>query len=144
MYRRVLRLFLPHRAKLAGLLALVIAQTAASVASPFLLRAIVDDALPGQDRRLLTALAAGIVAASIASGALGVASTWLSNTIGQAILHDVRTSLYEHVQRMSLAFFTRTRAGELQSRIANDVGAIDNVVTSAQARSCRARRPCSR
>jgi len=129
--RRVLRLFLPHRVKLAGLFVLVIAQSAASVASPFLLRGIVDHALPERDDRLLTILAAGIVAASLTSGALGVASTWLSNTIGQAIMHDLRTSLYEHVQRMSLAFFTRTRAGELQSRIANDIGAIDNVVTGA-------------
>jgi len=131
MPSRVLRLFFPHRVKLAGLLGLVILQSAASVASPFLLRAIVDDALPNRDDRLLTILAAGIVAASLASGALGVASTWLSNTIGQGIMHDLRTSLYEHVQRMSLAFFTRTRGGELQSRIANDIGAIDNVVTSA-------------
>jgi ATP-binding cassette, subfamily B, bacterial len=128
---RILRLFLPHRAKLAGLLVLVTAQSAASVASPFLLRGIVDHALPDRDDRLLTILTAGIVAASLASGALGVATTWLSNTIGQEIMHDLRTSLYEHVQRMSLAFFTRTRAGELQSRIANDIGAIDNVVTSA-------------
>ncbi len=131
MSARILRLFLPHRPKLAGLLVLVIAQSAASVASPFLLRGIVDHALPDRDDRLLTILAAGIVAASLAAGALGVTTTWLSNTIGQAIMHDLRTSLYEHVQRMSLAFFTRTRAGELQSRIANDIGAIDNVVTSA-------------
>jgi ABC transporter transmembrane region len=124
-------LFLPHRVKLAGLLVLVIAQSAASVASPFLLRGIVDHALPDRDDRLLTILAAGIVTASLTAGALGVAITWLSNTIGQEIMHDLRTSLYEHVQRMSLAFFTRTRAGELQSRIANDIGAIDNVLTSA-------------
>ena len=76
-------------------------------------------------------LALGIAVASIAAGSLGVATTWRSNTIGQAIMHDLRTSLYEHVQRMSLAFFTRTRTGDLQSRIANDIGAIDNVVTSA-------------
>ncbi len=131
MNARIARLFLPYRLELAGLLSLVIAQAAASVASPFLLRAIVDHALPERDDRLLTVLAAGIVAASITSGALAVASTWLSNTIGQAIMHDLRTGLYEHVQRMSLAFFTRTRAGDLQSRIANDVGAIDSVVTSA-------------
>ena len=102
-----------------------------NVASPFLLRAIVDEALPNHDNTQLTVLALGIAVASIAAGSLGVATTWRLNTIGQAIMHDLRTSLYEHVQRMSLAFFTRTRTGDLQSRIANDIGAIDNVVTSA-------------
>jgi ATP-binding cassette, subfamily B, bacterial len=68
--------------------------------------------------------------AAAATAVLGVVTTWLSNLIGQRVLHDLRVSVYAHLQRMSLRFFTRTRAGELQSRLANDVGGIDNVVTN--------------
>jgi ATP-binding cassette subfamily B protein len=71
-----------------------------------------------------------MVAVSIASGAIGVVQTWMSNSIGQRVMHDLRAAVYSHLQRMSLAFFTRTHTGEVQSRIANDIGGIDNVVTS--------------
>ena len=71
-----------------------------------------------------------MVAIPIVTGALGVWQTLLSNQVGQAVMHDLRTRVYRHLQRLSLAFFTRTRTGEVQSRIANDIGGIDNVVTS--------------
>ena len=61
---------------------------------------------------------------------IGVAQTWISNEVGQRVMHDLRAAVYAHLQRMSLAFFTRTRTGEVQSRIANDIGGVDNVVTS--------------
>ena len=105
-------------------------QGVTGVASPFLLRAMIDRALPERSAALVSWLAAGMIVASGASAALGVASTWLSNLIGQRVMHDLRVSVYEHLQRMSLRFFTRTRAGELQSRIANDVGGVDNIVTN--------------
>src|SRR5204863_1085937 len=73
---------------------------------------------------------AGMVAISIATGALGVAQTWLSNAVGQRVMHDLRAAVYRHLQRLSLAFFTRTRTGEVQSRISNDIGGVQNVVTS--------------
>src|SRR5690348_4014210 len=98
--------------------------------SPFLLRAVLDDAIPESDTALLTWLVAGMVAISIATGALGVAQTWLSNLVGQRVMHDLRAAVYRHLQRLSLAFFTRTRTGEVQSRIANDIGGVQNVVTS--------------
>ena len=79
---------------------------------------------------LLMALVAGMVAIPIVTGVLGVWQTLLSNLVGQAVMHDLRTSVYRHLQRLSLAFFTRTRTGEVQSRIANDIGGIENVVTS--------------
>ncbi len=79
---------------------------------------------------LLVALVAGMVAIPIVTGVLGVWQTLLSNLVGQAVMHDLRTSVYRHLQRLSLAFFTRTRTGEVQSRIANDIGGIENVVTS--------------
>jgi ATP-binding cassette subfamily B protein len=71
-----------------------------------------------------------MIAIPIVTGAIGVYQTLLSNTVGQAVMHDLRTSVYEHLQRLSLAFFTRTRTGDVQSRIANDIGGIDTVVTT--------------
>ena len=64
---------------------------------------------------------------------LGVGQTWLTNVVGQRVMHDLRTQVYRHLQRLSLAFFTRTRTGEIQSRIANDIGGVQSVVTSTAA-----------
>src|SRR5215203_6067207 len=98
--------------------------------SPFLLRDILDEAIPEKDRGLLLMLVGGMIAISVATGALGVAQTWLSNLVGQRVMHDLRAKVYRHLQRLSLAFFTRTRTGEIQSRIANDIGGVQTVVTS--------------
>ncbi len=128
--RRIAALFRPYRVRLGGLLTLIFLAAGLGVISPFLLRRILDNALPNKDTRELTLLVAGMIALSIMTGALGVAQTWISNLVGQQVMHDLRAAVYAHLQRMSLAFFTRTRTGEVQSRIANDIGGIDNVVTS--------------
>jgi ATP-binding cassette subfamily B protein len=128
--RRVAALFRPYRLRLSGLLTLIFLSASLGVISPFLLRRIIDSALPQRDTRELSLLVAGMIALSILTGAIGVAQTWISNLVGQQVMHDLRASVYAHLQRMSLAFFTRTRTGEVQSRIANDIGGIDNVVTS--------------
>src|SRR4051812_1688786 len=125
-----MRLFRPYRARLGLVLGLIVISALLSMVSPFLLRAVLDTAIPDGDQGLLTALVAGMIAISVSTGALGVAQTFLSNVVGQRVMHDLRTSVYEHLQRMSLAFFTRTRTGEVQSRIANDIGGVQNVVTS--------------
>jgi ATP-binding cassette, subfamily B, bacterial len=127
---RIARLFKPYRARLGSVLALIGLSAGLSMVSPFLLREVLDDAIPQRDTALLTWLVAGMVAISIATGALGVAQTWLSNLVGQRVMHDLRAAVYRHLQRLSLAFFTRTRTGEVQSRIANDIGGVQNVVTS--------------
>jgi ATP-binding cassette subfamily B protein len=128
--RRVALLFAPHRWWVAALVLVAVAQGATGVASPFLLREIIDRALPERSAALVSWLAGGMIASAVASAALGVVATWLSNLVGQRVMHDLRTAVYEHLQRMSLLFFTRTRAGELQSRIANDIGGVDNVVSN--------------
>jgi len=128
--RRVATLFRPYRLRLGGLLSLIFVAAGLGVISPFLLRRIIDSAYPTKNTHELTLLVAGMIALSIMSGALGVAQTWISNLVGQQVMHDLRAAVYAHLQRMSLAFFTRTRTGEVQSRIANDIGGIDNVVTS--------------
>src|SRR3954453_14783570 len=128
--RRIMRLFRPYRRRLGLVLGLIVFSALLSMASPFLLREVLDVAIPERDQGLLTLLVAGMIAISMATGALGVAQTYLSNVVGQRVMHDLRTAVYRHLQRMSLAFFTRTRTGEVQSRIANDIGGVQNVVTS--------------
>jgi ATP-binding cassette subfamily B protein len=128
--RRIARLFRPYRGRLAAVLGLIVAGAGLNIVSPFLLREVLDVAIPERDTALLTWLVAGMIVIAVATGALGVAQTWLSNAVGQRVMHDLRAAVYRHLQRMSLAFFTRTRTGEIQSRIANDIGGIQNVVTS--------------
>jgi ATP-binding cassette subfamily B protein len=128
--RRISALFKPYRVRLSGLLALIFVAAGLGVVSPFLLREVIDTAIPKHDTRLLTVLVGGMIALSIIGGVIGVAQTWISNQVGQRVMHDLRAAVYAHLQRMSLAFFTHTRTGEVQSRIANDIGGIDSVVTS--------------
>jgi ATP-binding cassette subfamily B protein len=129
-FRRIVRLFRAYRLRLGAVSALIVVSAGLGVVSPFLLREVLDVAIPEQDVGLLTALVAGMVAIPIVTGVLGVWQTLLSNQVGQSVMHDLRTQVYRHLQRLSLAFFTRTRTGEVQSRIANDIGGIENVVTS--------------
>ena len=128
--RRIVRLFGPYRGRLAAATGLILFSAGVGVVSPFLLRAVLDTAIPENDTRLLTFLVAGMVAIPIVTGVVGVYTTLLSNQVGQRVMHDLRTQVYRHLQRLSLAFFTRTRTGEVQSRIANDIGGVDDVVTS--------------
>src|SRR3954449_8804309 len=128
--RRIARLFRPYRARLSAVVGLIIVGAVLNVVSPFLLREVLDVAIPEGDTALLTWLVLGMVGIAVATGALGVAQTWLSNLVGQRVMHDLRAAVYRHLQRMSLAFFTRTRTGEVQSRIASDIGGIQSVVTS--------------
>jgi ATP-binding cassette, subfamily B, bacterial len=128
--RRIARLFAPYRGRLAAVLALIAVSAGLGMISPFLLRDVLDEAIPNDDDRLLALLVAGMIGVSVATGVLGVGQTWLSNVVGQRVMHDLRAQVYRHLQRLSLAFFTRTRTGEIQSRIANDIGGVQNVVTS--------------
>ncbi|MFJ9785333.1 ABC transporter ATP-binding protein [Amycolatopsis sp. NPDC101161] len=128
--RRIAGLFRAHRRPLAALFALIVVQAGLGVASPFLLREILDDALPHRDTLLLSLLAGGMIACAVGSASLGVATTGLSNTIGQRVMNELRVAVYGHLQRMSLGFFTRTKSGEVLSRVFNDIGGVDNVITT--------------
>ena len=129
-FRRVLVLFRPYGRTLLVVNALIFASAALGVIPSFLLREVLDVAIPDERVGLLTLLVAGMVAIPIVTGVIAVWQTLLSNRVGQAVMHDLRTAVYRHLQRLSLAFFTRTRTGEVQSRIANDIGGIETVVTS--------------
>jgi ATP-binding cassette subfamily B protein len=128
--RRILRLFRPYRWSLLFVAVLVGASSLVSLVNPFLIRAIIDVALPQGRLGLLTVLAIGMVVVSIANSSFSVSQTYVSTKVGQRVMHDLRTSVYSHLQRMSLAFFTRTRTGEVQSRIANDIGGMQSTVTT--------------
>ncbi|MFH9071281.1 ABC transporter ATP-binding protein [Streptomyces alboflavus] len=128
--RRILRLFRPYRARLAVVGLLVAAASLVSVATPFLLKEILDTAIPEGRTGLLSLLALGMILSAVVTSVFGVLQTLISTTVGQQVMHDLRTAVYGRLQRMSLAFFTRTRTGEVQSRIANDIGGMQATVTS--------------
>ncbi|MFJ2815207.1 ABC transporter ATP-binding protein [Streptomyces sp. NPDC091279] len=128
--RRILALFRPYRARLAIVGLLVGAASLVSVATPFLLKETLDVAIPQGRTGLLSLLALGMILSAVLSSVFGVLQTLISTTVGQRVMHDLRTAVYDRLQRMSLAFFTRTRTGEVQSRIANDIGGMQATVTS--------------
>ncbi|MFI9330492.1 ABC transporter ATP-binding protein [Kitasatospora sp. NPDC052868] len=131
MRPRIIRLFAPHRGRLAVIILLVMLSAAVATVPPLLIRLILDDALPHGRTGLLTLLAVVMIALTAASTALGVCQAHQSMIVGQRIMSGLRTEVYAHLQRMSLGFFTRTHTGEVQSRISNDIGGMDTVVTSA-------------
>jgi ATP-binding cassette subfamily B protein len=128
--RRIVRLFRPYRWNLLFVAFLVAASSLVSLVNPFLIRAIIDVALPQGRTGLLAVLALGMIVVAVANSSFGVSQTYVSTKVGQRVMHDLRTAVYSHLQRMSLAFFTRTRTGEVQSRIANDIGGMQATVTT--------------
>jgi ATP-binding cassette subfamily B protein len=127
--RRVRHLFSPYKLRLTGVLALIVFTAALGVIPAFLLKRVLE-AIGVNNTRELSINSAAIIVIAIAVGVLGVIQTLLSNQVGQRVMHDLRTAVFRHLQRLSLAFFTRTRTGEVQSRISNDIGGVQNVVTN--------------
>ncbi|WP_244282332.1 ABC transporter ATP-binding protein [Micromonospora chersina] len=128
--RRIGGLFTDHRGPLAAVVAIIVASSVIAMASPFLLRTVIDRALPERDLTLLAWLVAGMVGVAAVTAVLGVAQTWISTRVGQEVMHRLRTDVFTHLQRQSIGFFVRTRTGEVQSRITNDIGGMQAVVTS--------------
>jgi ATP-binding cassette, subfamily B, bacterial len=127
--RRVGHLFRPYSRRLSGLLALIVVSAGVGVLPAFLLERALE-AIQRRDTGSLSINAGAIIGIAIFTGALGVVQTLLSNQVGQRVMHDLRAAVFRHLQRLSLAFFTRTRTGEVQSRIQNDIGGVQNVVTN--------------
>jgi ATP-binding cassette subfamily B protein len=127
--RRVAGLFRPYRIRLSIVLGLILVSATVGVLPAFLLRELLE-AIERNDTRALSIYAGGMIAIAVFTGAIGVWQTLLSNQVGQRVMHDLRTAVFRHLQRLSLAFFTRTRTGEVQSRISNDIGGVQSVVTS--------------
>jgi ATP-binding cassette subfamily B protein len=127
--RRIGRLFSPYRLRLGSVLLLIVVSAGLGVLPAFLLKHVLE-AIAANDTRSLSFNAAGMIAIAVATGVLGVVQTLLSNQVGQRVMHDLRARVFRHLQQLSLAFFTRTRTGEVQSRISNDIGGVQNVVTN--------------
>jgi ATP-binding cassette subfamily B protein len=98
--RRIAALFRPYRARLGTVLGLIAISAGLGMVSPFLLKRVLDDAFPHGDTTLLAWLVAGMIAISIATGVIGVGQTWLSNVVGQRVMHDLRAAVYRHLQRL--------------------------------------------
>jgi ATP-binding cassette subfamily B protein len=127
--RRIGPLFKVYWRRLSVLLGLIVASAGLGVLPAFLLRRVIV-AIAQHDTRAVSMAAGAMIVIAILSGVLGVVQTLLSNQVGQRVMHDLRAAVFRHLQRLSLAFFTRTRTGEVQSRINNDIGGVQNVVTN--------------
>jgi ATP-binding cassette subfamily B protein len=127
--RRVLRYFRPYRWQWATIIATIAVTAGLSQVNPLLTRHLIDDAMLGEDKRLLVQLASAMVGVAVVLGLLGVVQHTLAAKAGQSMIHDVRSELYQHLQRMSLRFYTSSRSGEIVSRINNDVNAVQGVAT---------------
>jgi ATP-binding cassette subfamily B protein len=134
MLGRTVRLFRPYRIQVVSVVVLILITASIGVINPLLIRTVFDDGLfpasGGPNMELLWTLAAIMTSIAIANGLMGVLQTYMTNHVGQSVMRDLRDSVYAHLQGMSLGFFTSTRTGEIQSRISNDVGGIQSVVTS--------------
>src|SRR5437588_925831 len=128
--RRVAQAFSPYKFQIALVLIAIILTTVLGLVNPFLIQFIFDDAIGKRNLSLLFIFVGIMYIMPIASGIIGVGQTYLNNIIGQRVMRDFRNNLYDHLQSMSLRFFTSTRTGEIQSRLSNDVGGVQGVVTN--------------
>jgi ATP-binding cassette subfamily B protein len=127
--RRIVAFFRPYRLQVAVVIAAILATSLIGLVNPILLKLLIDVAIPRLDWGLLNLFVGLMIALPIVNGLIGVGQSYLNNMIGQHVMQDLRTALYAHLQRMPLRFFTETRTGEIQSRLANDVGGVQSVVT---------------
>ncbi len=131
--RRIAALFIPYRWTLAAIAAMILTAAVLSVISALLVRDVFNEALyapGGTDLGKLYPLVAALIAIPIINGLLNIGQTWLTEIVGNRVLRDLRDRLFAHLERLSLAFYTATRSGEVQSRLANDVGGVQTTITS--------------
>jgi ATP-binding cassette subfamily B protein len=121
IFRRVMRMARPYRAMLTGFVATIVVAAVLDLVPPLVFRHIIDDTIPSSDRRQLTILGLVVVGVAFASAVCSLIERWWSSRIGEGLIYDLRVMLFDHVQRMPVAFFTRTQTGALISRLNNDV-----------------------
>jgi len=127
--RRILAFFRPYRLQVGVVVVAILTTSLLGLVNPILLKLLIDDALPSLDFGRLNLYVGLMILVPIVSGLIGVGQSYLNNLIGQRVMQDLRMALYSHLQRMPLRFFTETKTGEIQSRLANDVGGVQGVVT---------------
>ena len=131
--RRVIPLFRPYRLRVAFVVGLIVVTSTVGIVNPLLIQAVFNKALfvpGGPNLHLLYVLVAIMAAVPIVNGAIGILQTYETTRVGQHVMRDLRDRLYSHLETLSLAFFTNTKTGEIQSRLANDVGGVQTVVTT--------------
>lgn len=133
LLRRAARFFRPYQVRLALIGFLIAASSVIGLANPYLLKLMIDDAFPKGDIGLLGLYAALMVVVPIVNGAIGLAQSWMTASVGQFVMRDLRNVLFTHVQSMPIRFFSETRTGEIQSRLTNDVSGVQSVVSDAAA-----------
>ena len=131
--RRIVAFFRPYRLPVAVVLGAILVTSFLGLINPLMLKLLTDEVIIGHHYDRLDLYVGLMIAIPIISGLIGLGQTYLNNVIGQHIMQDLRSALYSHLQRMPLRFFTETRTGEIQSRLANDVGGIQSVVTDTAA-----------
>lgn len=129
--KRIAALFRPHLASVGVVMALIVASSIIGLAQPFIVRELIDDAIPNSNVRLLLLGAGGLVLISLVTAILEVIQTWRATLMGQRVMHGLRTGLFTHLQKQSLGFFTNSRSGDVQSRLINDVGQMQSVITNS-------------
>jgi len=127
--RRILQFFRPYWLRVALTVVAIIAVAIIGLVNPFLLKLIIDEAIPNRDLNRLYIYVGLMIVLPIITGLIGVGQTYLNTVIGQSVMQDLRNALYEHLQRMPLRFFTSTRTGEIQARLSSDVSGVQQVVT---------------
>src|SRR5437762_8998999 len=128
--RRVAQSFSPYKLQVVLVLIAILLTTVLGLVNPLLIQRIFDDAIGKRNLNLLIIYVLIMFTTPIVTGIIGVGQTYLNNIIGQQVMRDFRNKLYAHLQSMSLRFFTATRTGEIQSRLSNDVGGVEGVVTN--------------
>src|SRR5262245_14970078 len=127
--RRIVSFFRPYRLQVGVVVVAILATSLLGLVNPYLLKLLIDDALPSRDFGKLNLYVGLMIVLPILTGLIGVGQSYLNNAVGQRVMQDLRAALYSHLQRMPLRFFTETKTGEIQSRLANDVGGVQGVVT---------------
>jgi ATP-binding cassette, subfamily B, bacterial len=128
--RRIAQAFSAYKIQIILVLIAIILTTVLGLVNPLLIRYIFDDAIGKRNLNLLITLVSIMFLMPVVTGIIGVGQTYLNNIIGQNVMRDFRNKLYVHLQSLSLRFFTSTRTGEIQSRLSNDVGGVEGVVTN--------------
>ena len=126
--RRIAAFFGPYRAQVGIVMVAILATSLIGLVNPYLLKLLIDDVIVGRQFEKLNLYVGLMIALPVLTGLIGVGQTYLNNRIGQSVMQDLRNALYAHLQRMPLRFFTATKTGEIQSRLANDVGGVQSVV----------------
>src|SRR5689334_23440440 len=131
--RRVIPLFRPYRGRVAAVVGLIVLTSTVGIINPLLIQAVFNKALfvpGGPDLHLLYVLVAVMAVVPVVNGAIGILQVYQTTRVGQQVMRDLRNRLYAHLETLPLSFFTNTKTGEIQSRLANDVGGVQTVVTT--------------